>query len=113
MSHLALAQNEVERPAAANVGPATSQVVEEQLLVAACVPERVCKHCEAGEVEVPAWQEALLVGFLGERGHVRSQPRGFDGRQGMTGVADDVAEQVSLYLHFVVPLRIYRFPRGT
>jgi hypothetical protein len=104
---LLLGQNEVNGPAAANVGARAADVIEDSLFRAAGFFQRVSKHGETFDVKLAPGQDAVVIGSLSEGHDRRCQRRGIEG-DGAEGVADDVSKEKGLFL----PLRFKQQKKG-
>src|SRR5262245_29899958 len=99
-----LAQEEVQRPTAADVRARRTQVVEEVAIVTAGIFQGVGEDAKTDGGESAGRQIPLLVGRLGEGDDRGWMPSGVEGK-GMEGVAEKVTHQVRLDALFAEKFR--------
>src|SRR6266542_5177160 len=90
-----LAEDEVDRPAAADVRPRPAQVCEDIGVRSTGLFQRVGQNGEESRIQRTLRQRTLLVRCLGQMNDRRRQPGGIDGH-GAERVTEDAADQCGL-----------------
>src|SRR5262249_54890080 len=104
-AHSLLAEQQIDDPAAANVRPLATAVVQDLGVGAASFLQGVGDQHQPCAVEVTAGKLALLVSGLRQLRHGAAEPRGIAGN-GSEGVAEDVIEKCYSILAHIIACRL-------